>query len=54
VDLDDILYGDDGIEYYLLYAYVGQVGILVLPRISCLLLAELKYNFELKINRILN
>jgi hypothetical protein len=35
VDLDEILYGGDGIEYYLLLTYVGKVGILVLPRTSC-------------------
>jgi hypothetical protein len=36
VDLDEILYGGDGIEYCLLLAYIGKAGILVLPRISCL------------------
>jgi hypothetical protein len=35
VELDEMLYGGDGIEYCLLYAYVGKVGILVLPRTSC-------------------
>jgi hypothetical protein len=35
VDLDEILYGGDAIEYCLLSAYVGKVGILVLPRTSC-------------------
>jgi hypothetical protein len=35
VDLNEILYGGDGIEYCLLYAYVGKVGILILPRTSC-------------------
>jgi hypothetical protein len=35
VDLDKILYGGDAIEYCLLYAYVGRVGVLILPRTSC-------------------
>jgi hypothetical protein len=35
VDLDEILYGGDGIEYCPLQVYVGKVGILVLPRTSC-------------------
>jgi hypothetical protein len=35
VDLDEILYGGDGIEYCFLYNYVWEVGILVLPRTSC-------------------
>jgi hypothetical protein len=35
VDLDEFFYGGDDIEYCLLYAYVGKVGILVLPRTSC-------------------
>jgi hypothetical protein len=35
VDLDEILYGDDGIEYCLLQAYVGKVDTLVLPRTYC-------------------
>jgi hypothetical protein len=35
VNLDEILCGGDDIEYCLLYAYVGKVGILVLPRTSC-------------------
>jgi hypothetical protein len=35
VDLDDILYGRDDIEYCLLQAYVEKVGILVLLRTSC-------------------
>jgi hypothetical protein len=37
VDLDEILHGADGIEYCLPYVYVGKVGILVLPRTSCLI-----------------
>jgi hypothetical protein len=36
VDLDEILYGGDGIEYCLLQAYVGKAGVLVLPRTSFL------------------
>jgi hypothetical protein len=39
VDLDEILYGDGGIEYFLLQACVGKVGILVLPRISYFILS---------------
>jgi hypothetical protein len=35
VYLDDMLYGGDDIEYCLLYAYVGKVDALVLPRTSC-------------------
>jgi len=35
VDLDETLYWGDSIEYCLLSAYVGKVGILVLPRTSC-------------------
>jgi hypothetical protein len=35
VDLDEILYGCDCIEYSLLEAYVGKVGILFLPITSC-------------------
>jgi hypothetical protein len=35
VDLDEILYGSNGIEYCLLQAYVGKVGILALPKTSC-------------------
>jgi hypothetical protein len=35
VDLDEIVYGGDDIEYCFLYAYVWEVGILVLPRTSC-------------------
>jgi hypothetical protein len=38
VDLDEILYGGGGIEYCLLETYVGKVGILVLPRASCIYL----------------
>jgi hypothetical protein len=34
VDLDEILYAGDGIEYCLLYAYVGEVDILALSRTS--------------------
>jgi hypothetical protein len=37
VDLDEMLYGGDGIEYCLPEAYVGKVSILVLPRNSYLL-----------------
>jgi hypothetical protein len=35
VDLDEIMYGGDGIEYCLLQDYAGKVGVLVLPRTSC-------------------
>jgi hypothetical protein len=35
VDLDEILYGGDGIECCLLQAYIGKVDILVIPRTSC-------------------
>jgi hypothetical protein len=34
VDLDEILFGGDDVEYCLLQAYVGKVGVLVLPRTS--------------------
>jgi hypothetical protein len=34
VELDEILYGIGDVEYCLLQAYVGKVGILVLPRTS--------------------
>jgi hypothetical protein len=35
VDLDEMLYRGDGIEYCLLRAFAGKVGILVLSRTSC-------------------
>jgi hypothetical protein len=35
--LKDRLYGGDGIEYCLLYARVGKVGILIIPISSCFL-----------------
>jgi hypothetical protein len=38
VNLDEILYGDNDTEYCLLQVYVGKVGILVLPRTSCILM----------------
>jgi hypothetical protein len=33
VDLDEILYGGDGNEYCLLYAYVGKVGVTLVTKL---------------------
>jgi hypothetical protein len=35
VDWDEILCVGDGIEHCLLWAYVGKVGLLILPSTSC-------------------
>jgi hypothetical protein len=40
VDWDEILYGGHATEYCLQLAYVGKVGILVLPRTSCSLTVD--------------
>jgi hypothetical protein len=43
-ELDQILYVGDGIEHCLHYAYVRNVGMLVLPRIYCYSHAKASYS----------